>query len=338
MAQVNTNLNRLSPPIAPGEDYFYFRRSGVTVDNSKVEVIFNGIKDRLIQEIRSSKAILGCVAWLTDFDILNALSLVSDVAICVQKEDFLRPDIGIKDRSQWKEQLRKAYKSLGFSFDRYSAFDIPVSTCSGDQEIQGVRCVGNYNRQKNPAFPRMHNKFIIFGEFKTNKDLPKVQELISRKIEVEMETDTYERYSDFGETFPIDLVDGNKTSAVLQFVDGENTVDLPVFECKTVDYLDHVISTEVLAKQGKLNELQREIDDLYTFADLSYEYKFIPKKVWTGSFNFTQNANLSFENALIIDDEKIAKAFYKEWQHIMLFSEELDWRTDWIEPEWRIGT
>jgi phosphatidylserine/phosphatidylglycerophosphate/cardiolipin synthase-like enzyme len=31
------------------------------------------------------------------------------------------------------------------------------------QEVDAVRCVGNYNQDKLPAFPRMHNKFLLFG-------------------------------------------------------------------------------------------------------------------------------------------------------------------------------
>jgi phosphatidylserine/phosphatidylglycerophosphate/cardiolipin synthase-like enzyme len=28
--------------------------------------------------------------------------------------------------------------------------------------MEGVRCVGNYNADKHPAWPRMHNKFLVF--------------------------------------------------------------------------------------------------------------------------------------------------------------------------------
>jgi hypothetical protein len=65
---------------------------------------------------------------------------------------------------------------------------------------------------------------------------------------------------------------------------------------------------------------------------------FKPYAVWTGSFNFTNNAEHSLENAVIIYDEKIAYAYFVEFQQIAAISEPLDWESDWSAPEWRIGT
>ena len=40
-------------------------------------------------------------------------------------------------------------------------------------------------------------------------------------------------------------------------------------------------------------------------------HKFIPRAVWTGSFNLTMNATNSFENAVILRDPKLVNAFYQ---------------------------
>jgi len=63
-----------------------------------------------------------------------------------------------------------------------------------------------------------------------------------------------------------------------------------------------------------------------------------PFAVWTGSFNFTWTASRSFENAVIIRDEKIVEAYYQEYQQLLALSEPLDWETAWAAPEYRIGT
>lgn len=65
---------------------------------------------------------------------------------------------------------------------------------------------------------------------------------------------------------------------------------------------------------------------------------FHPEAVWTGSFNPTETASNSFENAVIIRDERIAAAYALEYAQIAVLSEPLDWRTKWMAPEWRIGT
>lgn len=66
--------------------------------------------------------------------------------------------------------------------------------------------------------------------------------------------------------------------------------------------------------------------------------EFVPEAVWTGSFNFTENSRRSLENAIIVHDKTIAEAYTKEFAQVAALSEPLDWTSEWIEPEWRIGT
>jgi hypothetical protein len=62
-----------------------------------------------------------------------------------------------------------------------------------------------------------------------------------------------------------------------------------------------------------------------------------PYAVWTGSFNFTVNATNSLENAVYIEDERIAEAYFGEWAQLAAISEPLDWEHEWIAPEWTVG-
>jgi hypothetical protein len=64
----------------------------------------------------------------------------------------------------------------------------------------------------------------------------------------------------------------------------------------------------------------------------------VPYAVWTGSFNFTANATRSFENAIYSRDPAIVAAYFEEWSQVCALSERLDWSSDWVEPEWRIGS
>lgn len=64
------------------------------IDNSvaskcvEIEVIFRNQKEKLLELISDYPYVLGCVAWLTDFDILSEMSKMDHVSIIVQKEDF----------------------------------------------------------------------------------------------------------------------------------------------------------------------------------------------------------------------------------------------------------
>lgn len=205
--------------------------------DGQVQVYFRDLSNALISEIKKADVVLGCVAWLTDFLIIDALR-EKDVAIVVQKEDFLRPDLGAS--SDWKKHLHARYETLSCNITRYSFNNIIGSlSVACDPTIQPIRCVGNYNRDKAPAFPRMHNKFMLFAKLK-----------------------------------------------------------------KEEDYFDIVV----------------------------------PYAVWTGSFNMTWNAQKSLENAILLRDPVLVNAYFQEFGQIFAISEQLDWSSDWIEPELRIGT
>jgi len=63
-----------------------------------------------------------------------------------------------------------------------------------------------------------------------------------------------------------------------------------------------------------------------------------PYAVATGSYNWTNNANRSRENLVLIHNPDVAECYFKEWAQICAISESLDWEWEYIEPQWRIGT
>lgn len=138
-----------------------------SVVTEEVTVFMRNLEDRLIEQIQQADAVFGAVAWLTNKRILKALAEKPSVHIIVQKEDFLRPDTAHEDfdRQDWAEDLRQAYGALKSDLER-GEFEGLLGRMSfaGDPDIQPVRCVGNHNADKAPAFPRMHNKFMVFAK------------------------------------------------------------------------------------------------------------------------------------------------------------------------------
>ena len=216
-------------------------------DIGPVRYIFRDQEAELIKQVSRYSSMVGCVAWLTSFPILEAMQ-GKWVSIVVQKEDFLRPDIGHTSQD-WKRELRRRYDALT------SEANVKSSWCGWGSIIEragfaryesfdAVRCIGLYNRENKPAIPRMHHKFLVFGEW---------------------------------------------------------------------------------SEPGSDAE-----EDVHS--------EFIPQAVWTGSFNFTKNARVSLENAMVIHDERVAKLYHREFQHIFLLSESLNWEHDWVSPEYHIGS
>ncbi len=231
-------------------DLIVSQNNSVKIDSptfDSVETHFRDIEKILIEKILDFKEdlIVGCVAWLTSYRILNALAKCKNVQIVVQKEDFLRPDVNYKNKNDWKSTLQQKYGQVNCNMERHM-FKTPMgdlSVCS-DPTVDGIRCVGNHNSDKKPAFPRMHNKFLVF--------------------------------------------------------------------CRV-----------------------NESENIENFG-----YKAV--SAWTGSFNLTQNATYSIENAISLNDisgnNKIINGYLKEHHQIFCISEKLNWEKDWIVPEFRIGT
>ena len=159
---INLNDHLLATDGSGGKQNYYHNIKSVSTN-----VYFRDLKNKLIGHINEYEIIVGCIAWLTDFDILRALAS-KQASIIVQKEDFLRPDL--QSRSNWKKHLRMAYSSLHFKYCRYDFQNNILSSMSvsSDPNMKAVRCVGNYNSDKKPAFPRMHNKFIVFCKYESN--------------------------------------------------------------------------------------------------------------------------------------------------------------------------
>lgn len=128
-----------------------------------IECYFKNIEQRLIEKIEEYKdgCIFGCVAWLTSEPILKALSKCKNVQIVVQKEDFIRPDS--YSGPYWKKNLHTLYSKISCETERHQlpGKAASLSVCS-DPSVSAIRCVGNHNSDKNPAFPRSHHKFLVF--------------------------------------------------------------------------------------------------------------------------------------------------------------------------------
>lgn len=162
--KLNKNLNEWFPEEGGDVEHYFEDYATFSGDNSfnkgPMTCVFRNLEEHLVGCIKKADAVVGCVAWLTHPKILDALATIP-VNILVQKEDFLRPDLDKND--SYKQALRRKYDALrpfrwqGWSCDGM----LPYNVC-GTVDEDPVRCVGNWNKDKNPAFPRMHNKFLVF--------------------------------------------------------------------------------------------------------------------------------------------------------------------------------
>lgn len=126
-----------------------------SVTSGNVRVVFRDIEPFIVNAIREHDSVFGCVAWLTNRNILRALASRQDTSIIVQKEDFLRPDRG----GPRGAELRRLYKKLPNDRGNDGTYHFGYNCASG-LETEAVRCVG-YASNKDRTIPRMHHKFLV---------------------------------------------------------------------------------------------------------------------------------------------------------------------------------
>ncbi|EKU99672.1 hypothetical protein Lepto7375DRAFT_1737 [Leptolyngbya sp. PCC 7375] len=316
------NLNNFHPDVAPGDKGEWNFVESV-VQSGDVTVYFRELEHNLENLISQYSGSVGCIAWLTSVPILEALGRQDHSCIVVQKEDFLRPDGAIS-----KQYLRDLYAKVkgGERGDHRKLRGL--SFCS-DPTIDGVRCVGNHNSERNPAFPRMHNKFIVLGEYDSD-----TCRFLEPYWYLSLSDDNLScmKNKDLAEKLGQALIEARKQEKVQSQSTWEEVLEaswdrtMPkiLLDLKPEDVFDLLDEDE-----------SAMVDSFYE----EHEYSsFCPKIVWTGSFNFTYNAGLSLENAVTISTPEIVNAYYSYWQDIASISEPLNWNSEWVYPEWRIGT
>lgn len=134
-----------------------------SITSGNVTIYFNNLELRLLNHIREAEEVVGCVAWFTAEPIINALAQKDSVSILIQKEDFLRPDLGGPSSSKaWRENLRALYAALTQRHERhwFSGDIVQQLSVLSDPEFDAVRCVGLSGKESNR--PRMHHKFLVF--------------------------------------------------------------------------------------------------------------------------------------------------------------------------------
>lgn len=138
----------------PLEDY------SVSSKNKEIKVYFRNLEQHLIQHIMEANIVVGCVAWLTNQKILEALNTRLGVALIINKKN--------KDETYKDENLRKFHENLRKFYDELPRIrsDVFLTTtlidCFQTEYIEPIRCVGVRSKSKEKTIPLMHNKFIVF--------------------------------------------------------------------------------------------------------------------------------------------------------------------------------
>jgi hypothetical protein len=159
------NLNELPIP-NPHTDWSPTADLAAASRNAQVKVYFRGIKEILRQRIERADLIVGCVAWLTDEDLIRSLCWPRHgVAIVVQAEEFLDPGWARSEADARRAaQLRGLYSHLKMPLrpEDFGGLLAKGPFFGYSHRLEPIRCAGAFPGVAPGPAPRMHHKFLVF--------------------------------------------------------------------------------------------------------------------------------------------------------------------------------
>lgn len=179
--RARVNLNNVRPSSSTDDERW--RAATSVVNCARVDIIFDGIRDRLVSEIRRAHFVLGCVAWLSDWGVLEALqSRPGGVSLIVHEESNYGRGKGrfdsVRAHRAWTSRLKRAYEALPAlppddepnALRNHPAWANAVGFVRANQRkgvparLDALRCVGPSQLSAGKTHSvRMHHKFLLFG-------------------------------------------------------------------------------------------------------------------------------------------------------------------------------
>lgn len=165
------NLNTLYLP----ENKDKYKNNNTLSESCKS--IFKNLETACINFISDSDAIFGAIAWLTNRNIIQALSKTK-CRIILNKENYLYSDLCIaNDDKEYNKTILSLYNNLNMFGSRsrgfiYTLKDSPITRMNDTNKDYPVSCIGTPIKEDGP---KMHHKFMI----SCNYDPVRVDEFVS---------------------------------------------------------------------------------------------------------------------------------------------------------------
>lgn len=135
---------------------------------SDILVYFENLETKLIEHISNCAYVMGCVAWLTNKNIIAALEKSKGVKIIVNKEEFLS--------SKMEKSKLNFYKNLRGKYDNIKNMFEDKTVLSSDIFNNYFNCVEGVKKDRNSILTfgivnccsKLHHKFLIFFDENVN--------------------------------------------------------------------------------------------------------------------------------------------------------------------------
>jgi hypothetical protein len=146
------------------EKHFITNDTKLNINNKIIQPYFHDIENHLLNYIENSSYIIGCVAWLTNKNILDAITNLNGAKIIINKEEYLNSNME-KGKKYFYKCLRGRYNDISDMFDK-------ICKCCNKIMIECDKFKNIFGPIKNKSgailtcgivnnFSKMHHKFLI---------------------------------------------------------------------------------------------------------------------------------------------------------------------------------
>ena len=144
-----------------------------------INVFFDNLQKILIEYINKATYIIGCIAWMTNDDILHALREKKGIKIIVNKEDFLKGESDIGQKPFYCS-MRAIYEELPNLSNAICPLCKPeknnIKHLHECGHLSSIFHLSNVAKDDNAimtfgivnSFSKMHHKFLLFFDDKMN--------------------------------------------------------------------------------------------------------------------------------------------------------------------------
>ncbi len=167
------NLNQIDPV---DDGFTRLDNNNIESQVSSVSAYFRDIKTELISNIEKADAVFGCIAWLSNSEIISALQSRKNFSIVVSEKSC---NTSLKTLSKHKNWIKLS--SLANDQNHFYTLinqTVPgVNKVSAEDTILPIRRlipnqIGGHKESEKPLDyqPLMHNKFLVFAKIVFAKD------------------------------------------------------------------------------------------------------------------------------------------------------------------------
>lgn len=171
---MKANLNDIDPV---DDGFLRLDKNNIEQQICSVSAYFRNIKAELIANINKADAVFGCVAWLSNPDIINALASREILSVVISEKQDVKSISDLKLHKNWITPTHLA-NNFNHFYTLTNSITLGVEDISLNLPLCSIRQLRerdiwveeNVRDKHDGDSPYLHNKFVVFASLEYSKE------------------------------------------------------------------------------------------------------------------------------------------------------------------------